>query len=730
MKRNLLYIASAFLLANMCLGSCVDVEYEYDVENGFDTNQGESSSVTVDTLLSIDASMYEQARIFPGLVDTLKEARIDTSLVLDLSKRFVDRKTLGFYPIYQDGGPVELLPQPIYSTGLYAGAGELVAIHIPDGNTWGLSVQIGIQTDELDAASSFLRQPVTYTRKKLFPGENRVRFPLGGYLWIIREAKVSGPQDFRLEVKGVYAAPDFVVDETHPATWAQQVTRSTVPWLELRGKRIAISVDRDRMSEYVKANPNFGTELNEALRHWDRFIEMFYNYKGFYAGHGEDARRMPDFQDRFIFDVQLADNVAMHTNNVEGVSLVKTTRFYEELLSLDRLYRADFSSISAALKDKYVVRSIPLLAWENACDHIPLYRVAEESYRKGYTEEFSDLGIDAATLFPLALQYAAADSAKLASSDNWGMSRTASTMPVQLLPLVQLAKYGVVQGEEEWAFFNQLSSDVRIDRRTGGSGVEFYFRNLCEHYGRNFTPFFEHWGVALSDELREYAAQYPLPDKEYWKINLLDKNDVFASVTDYDKTTFRHRANRSEWEAIATDSTYMENNEDDEYDSESRYQRVSNLFDGNRSSIWHSYLKPVKKNSSQKDSPYSLPYYIVIDMKEMQPMDGFYFANGGSKVLSGFTVQTTSAADISLWDDKVEWTTVKEVKQDASNALYNERFVDFDTPQSARYLRIMITEKNLKKPNEKKEADVQEFIELNKHRQQSFAEFGVYRYEK
>ena len=42
--------------------------------------------MTVDTVQGIDVSMYDKARLFPGLVDTASEYRIaDTVVYLDLS---------------------------------------------------------------------------------------------------------------------------------------------------------------------------------------------------------------------------------------------------------------------------------------------------------------------------------------------------------------------------------------------------------------------------------------------------------------------------------------------------------------------------------------------------------------------------------------------------------------------------------------------------------------------
>src|SRR5690606_30872275 len=134
-----------------------------------------------------DVSMYDRARIFPGLVDTLKEERIvDTTITLDLSKKYISAMEMG----------TTAPPLPIYSMGLYAGAGELVIINI-ESNTMGLSVQIGSHTDDLTATGASLREPIIYTTKALFPGKNYIRNNLGGYIWIKKKAGITGSSNFK-----------------------------------------------------------------------------------------------------------------------------------------------------------------------------------------------------------------------------------------------------------------------------------------------------------------------------------------------------------------------------------------------------------------------------------------------------------------------------------------------------------------------------------------------------
>lgn len=171
MKYFMNKIAASFLWgtvmsASWVLAGCEASDFDFD--DGWDVNRADSSAVTVDTIQGIDVSMYEKARLFPGLVDTLTEHRIaDTLVELDLSRTYAGMEDLCLKRL--SFADKEEAPQPIYSTGLYAGTGELVTIYVPEG-VWGLTVQIGMQTEDLTNNNAGLREPIVYIQKALYPG--------------------------------------------------------------------------------------------------------------------------------------------------------------------------------------------------------------------------------------------------------------------------------------------------------------------------------------------------------------------------------------------------------------------------------------------------------------------------------------------------------------------------------------------------------------------------------
>lgn len=727
MKRTLLYIVAGLSILSATVSSC-DTDYDLDIPDGWDTNKGDESNVTVDTLIGIDASMYDKARIFPGLADTLREVHIDTVLHLDLSKIYVEREAYHFTsPVIGNRG--ENMPQPIYSTGCYAGAGELIKIEVPAGSPYGLSVQIGAQTDDLSKTSSYFREPIVYTRKSLSPGTNYMRFPLGGYIWVIREPKAKGPADFQLTIKNAYRAPDFICGVTNPDDWAKVIQCSTVPWLEIRSKRIAISIDRERVSQFIQADSKFAQNLGTTLSNWDKLIENTYEAMGIAVEDENPVNAMPAFPQRFIFDVQInvnGENVLLHNNNVQGISMVKTTRLYNELIGTSTVNNADFFSIYNSLFDRYrLVHDSDSPDWESAVKRVPAYRHAESVYRSGAISAFPALSCNFDKIVKNALTYADKDMSKDFTHDKWleDTKIGSPTFAHHIVMLGQLGNYDVLKDLPAWSGLFSWRKAVRDGKALFGNGdsESSLFRALCDYYKENLTPFYENWGVVLSDIDREYAAQYPLVGKEIWKIDLLAKTNLFAKVGNYDKSKFHYRHNRNNWTIYAADSAYVHDNFDKEYSDSKNFRRPENLLDGSRSTAWRSYL------AKDGDTPYPLPYYIVIDMQKEQDVDGFYFINGN---ISKFTIQTTDASGFNLYDSSVQWRTLKTVSQ-SEGFHANEQYFDFGSRVNARYLRIVITELNLSHPKATATQDeIDKFYRLHKNRTQEFYEFGTYYYQK
>lgn len=676
-KKGLGYLFLLCFFAQSC-----EVAYEYDIESGIDEYKGDSANVTVDTLQSIDVSMYDRARVFPGLVDTLKERRVaDTAISLDLSRQYSDAFTLA----------VTAAPLPIYSTGLYAGAGELVTITV-DGNVMGLSIQIGAHMDDLSSVGTASREPIVYTKKALFPGKNYIRNNLGGYIWIMKQQNVIGDPNFKLNLKNVYKAPDYVANtNADVATWSNEIRSTTVPWLELRGKHVAFSVSRARIANKMQEDPSWASNLKALLDTWDRVVEQYYyNYYGLTAGNSDPKFRAPDFPERVVLDIQLKNNVYMRWTGQPIVAL-NTNVMMNDLTDLNALISGKSINVFTAFGNNYELSVSPW--WTQmtaAAKMIPLYRLSEQSFKDGLTTKISDIfsgeGNGINEKFPLALSYAAADTAKWFRTDaNTNFDAFA------LLPMIQLAYYN----NNNWAFFIHLNKLMKGSRPAVGQ--EALFAELCAYFRKDFSPFFDHWGIDLSDRTRELGHAYPMLDKTIWKYNPLASNPN-AQVSTYDGSRYRYKNVRSSWEARAFDKNYNNN------DQVSDAGAIQTILDGFKSTRWHSQWSP---------SNLPVPHYIVIDMKNKQQVDGFFFANGERQYRTTHMIlQTTDADQIKLDDMNVNWYKIAEIRsaQDFGNysaadgvkpygeglseKYHNELFYEFISRKNIRYLRVVIPDQS------------------------------------
>lgn len=679
-----------------------------DILSGTDDHTYDSENINIETDNSIDVSMYAQARVFPGLVDTLSEHRVDTTIMLDLSRQYNSPSRLN----------LAYVPEAIYSTGLYAGAGELITIELNE-SVQGLSIQIGSHQDDLSNLSAPLRAAKVYSMKALFPGTNTFRNPMGGYIWIRKSSTDIGSMNFPLVIKGAYRAPDFVVDQTDPNKWEQMVLNTTVPWMELRARHLAISVSRTRMENCILNNPLFAEQLNEVLKLWDKYLECTYAFYGLDENSDTWYLRMPDYKERAIFDTQLEDGVDMY-NRSNGIMIVNSQEMLNELTNYEILKQAFFDNMNTLFTQRYKASSYVWESeWRNTITLIPRYLYSYALYKEGISSSIHPIFTDNESYaiteqFPLGTIYTESDSIKGFSLDRpvyenvKGDSINWYANAQNLLCLMQIG-YADINGKSGWDFYKYANSYKRTTRYSQSKSL---YSMLCEWFGVNFAPFFDHWGIAIDDAERIHYNQSPMLDKTIWRYNPLATNPS-EDVKTYTPVETDHymRHDRSEWE-IAAKAMFSNNKYQDNYSS-----APENLIDNSKSSSWRSNLF-----DNTKQLP-KLPYYIVIDCGEYISADGFYMANGGNTIYRPvhFTVQTSSTdneidlsdSDNSLWDISLFDSDASDYRRDKRN----EQFLSFAGRQRFRYLRIVFD-----RPSHVTEGEE----DPNLKDVQSFAEFGTY----
>jgi hypothetical protein len=176
-----------------------------------------------------------------------------------------------------------------HSTGLYAPAGEVVTVQVPDATVAkGLWLRIGAHSDNLWDLDKWQRFPEISMRVRLDKAMTRAASMFGGLIYI------EAPNDCALgnvavEISGAVAAPHYVLGETPALDW-QRLRESPAPWAELACARVIVTVP----SEFVR-------KLNDPevlMKTWDRIVELEDELAGTTA-----ERRRPE---RIVCDQQIS----------------------------------------------------------------------------------------------------------------------------------------------------------------------------------------------------------------------------------------------------------------------------------------------------------------------------------------------------------------------------------------------------------------------------------------
>ncbi|TCD05645.1 hypothetical protein EZ449_16285 [Pedobacter frigidisoli] len=156
----------------------------------------------------------------------------------------------------------------LYSTGLYAIAGEFIEIDIPKGiNTKDLKVQIGAHSDRLDqwvaGKEDWRRMPIVTKTQALKNGKNIVASPFGGLVYISISPKAENWES-NILIKHAISAPIFILGKTTKAEWAVQLQSNNAPWGELASENIILTLP-DSVLKKV-------SDPDEVMKLWDLII--------------------------------------------------------------------------------------------------------------------------------------------------------------------------------------------------------------------------------------------------------------------------------------------------------------------------------------------------------------------------------------------------------------------------------------------------------------------------
>ena len=167
--------------------------------------------------------------------------------------------------------PVKTAVSDWVSTGLYAAPGEVVTVNV-EPQIFAkfprpFKVRIGVHKDSIENKEKWTRYPEITVEKTITGPETKVANPFGGNVYIVVPRGIGsnglGVVDF--EISGAVAAPYFVRDVTSLEEW-KKIREFPAPWAELQGSEVILTVP----SKVVRSLDN----PQALLETWDRIIRL------------------------------------------------------------------------------------------------------------------------------------------------------------------------------------------------------------------------------------------------------------------------------------------------------------------------------------------------------------------------------------------------------------------------------------------------------------------------
>lgn len=429
---------------------------------------------------------------FPGPVAENAEVIEDKEITVNFDYQDLSHLRMG-YP-----------PGNWISTELYAPAGEVITINVPEG-VEDLYVQVGSHTDVLTGKPSWSRMPVVALQQKLEPGTNQIKSPYGGLVYLIPKTAKSG---FKapIHISGAVASPTFVKGETTNEEWHRSIKNNPAPWGELIGEHVIFTLPKETLLEME--NP---TEL---IEHWDQVTASYDEFVGI-----DPALPLPhkglDRQHRYVADVQISAGY-MHAG-------------YPMMIPID----------PAA---SHVVD--PKLALERGWGF--WHEMGHEYQQNPW--KWGDLTEVSVNIYTLYIQEKFTDVQRLIEKSNDGKSHydralefvadPSTTKKYTDLELMdQLVFFKQLQLAFGWDFYTDLhiayrEMDEKVLPSTDQEKKDMLLYMASKQSGYNLVSFFQKWGWSITDNGQAKVDALDLPDPEVpiWELRESTVEDASASL--------------------------------------------------------------------------------------------------------------------------------------------------------------------------------------------------------
>lgn len=654
---NKRYIKLAILTGMIGLiSSCGKEKFEF--KDGYQQGDDTESPIVTDTTMGkADKSLYHRARIYPGLVGESVKRIQDTSLSLLMDRAYVSSFEY----------KVSYTPPPIYSTGLYAPAGEVIRITVPAGLV-GMTVQIGVHTDNLAGKDAPRRDNIIYTRKELFPGNNYVGNLYGGTIWITNSKSSAAPVN--LKIAGAVKATDFVLGKMSVADWQKQVVANDVPWMDLIGKRTVFTVPRSLVLKFIQSGKM--DHVDQALELWDKSYEKdYYDWMGLTPNAANVINRYPSLWERGVMDIHPSAGYA-HSGN--PWIMQEDEYWLDELTNPTTIKKGTSWGSYHEVGHNY--QASISWSWSDLIETTNNLFIFNAARNRGETNRI-DFHPALKTSITAALAFAKDNKSKSFSNIpvSYGLESADNVAFARLAPFLQIFdKVKGKNGESGWDFFPYIYSKARNENFVTAleqAKRDYFYRQLCHFAGVDFNRFFIAWGIPVSGSAkREIRNLYAPLSTALWEYNPLTFTGGTAAIS----TKYYLPSSIFKLTSNAATQTSGEGAGND---------KVEAMIDGNVNSYWHTCY-----NCSL---PTTLPVEVVIDMKDINAFKGVYFQNRQNATWQT-NMKVLISNDNKTWTEMGTYTLAVASETTAQkNAL---REFAFPKIVEAQYVKFVFPDKN------------------------------------
>ncbi len=151
------------------------------------------------------------------------------------------------------------------STGLYAAPGELVRVEVPaQVSAKGLSVRIGCHNDTLWHLDAWKRVPAICKAQKITTQVTPVASPFGGLLYIEIPSN-AGIGPLNVTISGAVEAPRYVLGKTRLDDWRSHLRAAAAPWAELETSKVILSIPSKNIRNL--------DDPEALMKFWDKILD-------------------------------------------------------------------------------------------------------------------------------------------------------------------------------------------------------------------------------------------------------------------------------------------------------------------------------------------------------------------------------------------------------------------------------------------------------------------------